>query len=149
MESMFASVERERSVSSIRRMNWPPWWRAKSQLKRAVRAPPTCRCPVGLGAKRTLTGVANAVCVIALSVRYLTWRGALAPLQTLTTVAVEGAWTPLQTSPSRGVHRARFHSGGARTPRSHAGTRGISRSAPGFPGRDERGGLGGPVRGPP
>src|SRR5262245_30653517 len=55
MESMLASVERDRSVSSIRRMNWPPWWRAKSQLKRAVRAPPTCRWPVGLGAKRTRT----------------------------------------------------------------------------------------------
>src|SRR5262249_40555407 len=34
----------------------PPWWRAKSQLKSAVRAPPTWRCPVGLGAKRTRTG---------------------------------------------------------------------------------------------
>src|SRR5688572_7469429 len=29
-----------------------PWRRASSQLNRAVRAPPTCRYPVGLGAKR-------------------------------------------------------------------------------------------------
>src|SRR5882672_2088900 len=55
MKPMFSSVERERSVSSMRRMKAPPWWRAKSQLKSAVRAPPTCRWPVGLGAKRTLT----------------------------------------------------------------------------------------------
>ena len=53
MSSMFSSVERERSVSSMRRMKTPPWWRANSQLKSAVRAPPTCRCPVGLGANRT------------------------------------------------------------------------------------------------
>ena len=33
----------------------PRWRRAKSQLKSAVRAPPTWRCPVGLGAKRTRT----------------------------------------------------------------------------------------------
>src|SRR5689334_12301863 len=39
----------------MRRMKVPPTWRAKSQLKSAVRAPPTCRKPVGLGAKRTLT----------------------------------------------------------------------------------------------
>jgi hypothetical protein len=38
-------------------MNIPPWWRAKSQLNRAVRTPPMWRAPVGLGAKRTLTGV--------------------------------------------------------------------------------------------
>ena len=56
MDAMFSSVERERSVSSMRRMNAPPLWRAKSQLKSAVRAPPTCRWPVGLGAKRTRTG---------------------------------------------------------------------------------------------
>src|SRR5215510_12133440 len=53
---MFSSVERERSVSSIRRMKVPRWWRARSQLKSAVRAPPTWRWPVGLGAKRTRTG---------------------------------------------------------------------------------------------
>jgi len=34
-------------------MNVPPVWRAKSQLKSAVRAPPMWRCPVGEGAKRT------------------------------------------------------------------------------------------------
>ena len=41
------------SVFSIRSRNSPPSWRAKSQLKSAVRAPPTCRKPVGLGAMRT------------------------------------------------------------------------------------------------
>ena len=38
------------SVSSIRRMNVPPRPRAMSQLNNAVRALPTCRLPVGLGA---------------------------------------------------------------------------------------------------
>src|SRR5262245_17842657 len=58
---MLSSVERERSVSSMRRMKVPRWWRAKSQLKSAVRAPPTCRWPVGLGANRTRTGAATSV----------------------------------------------------------------------------------------
>src|SRR4029450_6067520 len=58
---MFSSVERERSVSSMRRMNVPRWWRARSQLKSAVRAPPTWRWPVGLGAKRTRIGVGTSV----------------------------------------------------------------------------------------
>ncbi len=48
-------VERTRSVSSMRSRNAPPWWRAKSQLNKAVRAPPICRNPVGEGAKRTVT----------------------------------------------------------------------------------------------
>lgn len=34
--------------------NFPPVLRAYSQLNSAVRAPPTCRLPVGEGAKRTL-----------------------------------------------------------------------------------------------
>src|SRR5438132_4986451 len=58
---MFSSVDRELSVSSIRRTKAPRWWRAKSQLKSAVRAPPTCRWPVGLGANRTRTGAAMSV----------------------------------------------------------------------------------------
>src|SRR5688572_17510613 len=37
----------------MRRMNTPPRRRASSQLNSAVRAPPTCRYPVGDGAKRT------------------------------------------------------------------------------------------------
>ena len=45
---------------------WPPVWRAKSQLKRAVRVPPMCK-PVGLGAKRTRTGV--VVMSLSLEVR--------------------------------------------------------------------------------
>src|SRR5258705_516605 len=48
-----SSVERSWSVSSILKMKTPPLRRAKSQLNRAVRAPPTWRNPVGLGAKRT------------------------------------------------------------------------------------------------
>ena len=47
-----SGVDRSRSVSSMRKMNLPPLRRAKSQLKRAVRAPPIWRYPVGLGAKR-------------------------------------------------------------------------------------------------
>jgi ribosomal protein L32E len=39
----------------MRRRKTPAFLRAKSQLKRAVRAPPTWRYPVGLGAKRTRT----------------------------------------------------------------------------------------------
>src|SRR6201987_3229063 len=50
-----SSVERSRSVSSTRRMNLPPLRRAYSQLKSAVRTPPTCSRPVGLGAKRVTT----------------------------------------------------------------------------------------------
>ena len=46
-------VDRSASVSSMRRMNVPPWPRASSQLKSAVRALPTCSWPVGLGANRT------------------------------------------------------------------------------------------------
>src|SRR5262249_32252903 len=47
------------SVSSIRRTNVPPLRRAWSQLKIAVRAPPTWRNPVGEGAKRTQTLIAS------------------------------------------------------------------------------------------
>ncbi len=57
-EARYSSVDRSRSVSSMRRMNTPRCRRAKAQLKSAVRAPPTWRCPVGLGAKRTRTGSA-------------------------------------------------------------------------------------------
>src|SRR3954467_12023392 len=48
-----SSRVRSTSVSSMRRMNVPPACLAKSQLKSAVRAPPTWRKPVGDGAKRT------------------------------------------------------------------------------------------------
>src|SRR5438128_637814 len=48
------SVERSRSVSSMRSTNLPPWRRAYAHEKSAVRAPPMCRKPVGLGAKRVL-----------------------------------------------------------------------------------------------
>jgi len=50
-----ASVLRAWSVSSMRRMNTPPVWRAYSQLNSAVRALPMWKKPVGLGAKRTRT----------------------------------------------------------------------------------------------
>ena len=36
----------------VKRDGGPPWRRANAHEKRAVRAPPICRNPVGLGAKR-------------------------------------------------------------------------------------------------
>src|SRR5438132_2555910 len=39
----------------MRRINCPPCLRANSQLNKAVRTPPMCRKPVGLGAKRVRT----------------------------------------------------------------------------------------------
>ena len=42
-------VERSSSVSSMRSTSRPPARRVKAQLKSAVRAPPMCRKPVGLG----------------------------------------------------------------------------------------------------
>src|SRR4051812_17768404 len=56
MSSTFSGVERSRSVSSMRRTNWPPLPRARSQLYSAVLAPPMCSTPVGEGANRTLIG---------------------------------------------------------------------------------------------
>src|SRR5690625_7019793 len=50
------SLERSRSVSSMRRTNCPPVARAASQANSAVLAPPICKSPVGEGAKRVLTG---------------------------------------------------------------------------------------------
>src|SRR3954468_24436910 len=52
MARVLSSVLRALSVSSMRRRNWPPNFRAYSQLNSAVRAPPTWRYPVGDGAKR-------------------------------------------------------------------------------------------------
>ena len=49
---MSSFFERSTSVSSMRRMNVPPWRRAKSHVQ-AVRAPPTWSEPVGEGANRT------------------------------------------------------------------------------------------------
>ncbi len=56
MARVISSLERSRSVSSMRSTKAPPWRRANSQLKSAVRAPPTCRKPVGDGANRTRIG---------------------------------------------------------------------------------------------
>src|SRR5580692_2093600 len=53
MTRTLSAVLRSWSVSSIRRTNVPPVFRAQSQLKSAVRTPPMCRYPVGDGAKRT------------------------------------------------------------------------------------------------
>ncbi|MCZ6735320.1 MAG: hypothetical protein O7C65_05970 [Planctomycetota bacterium] len=39
----------------MRRINLPPWALAYAQQNNAVRAPPTCRGPEGLGAKRVRT----------------------------------------------------------------------------------------------
>src|SRR5262249_14176686 len=53
MTSTASWLFRATSVSSMRSTKVPPVCRAYSQLKRAVRAPPICKKPVGLGAKRT------------------------------------------------------------------------------------------------
>jgi len=45
-----SGVLRFTSVSSMRRMNWPPVCRASRKLYRAVRAPPMWVWPVGEGA---------------------------------------------------------------------------------------------------
>lgn len=55
MESVYSCLDRSLSVSSMRNLNSPPKWRARSQQKMAVRPPPICKCPVGLGAKRVMT----------------------------------------------------------------------------------------------
>jgi len=48
------SLDRLKSVSSIRRKNYPSCFFANSQLNNAVRVPPRWSSPVGLGANRTL-----------------------------------------------------------------------------------------------
>src|SRR5439155_15993447 len=53
IERVDSSVERCRSVSSMRSRNLPPTLRANNQLNSAERAAPMCRYPVGDGAKRT------------------------------------------------------------------------------------------------
>lgn len=53
----------DRSVSSMRKMNVPASLRACSQQKSAVRAPPTWRKPVGLGAKRVRMAMENGSCI--------------------------------------------------------------------------------------
>jgi len=47
---------RSASVSSMRKMKRPPLWRAQRKQKNAVRALPRCKEPVGLGAKRVVSG---------------------------------------------------------------------------------------------
>src|SRR5439155_4670663 len=58
--SVAPSTSRFMSVFSIRKKPSPPCGRAKSQLKRNVRARPTCRNPVGDGAIRTRTTMSAA-----------------------------------------------------------------------------------------
>src|SRR6185312_4041577 len=53
--------ERAASVSSMRRMKRPPIFFANRALTIAVRALPTCSRPVGDGAKRTLTSIAERI----------------------------------------------------------------------------------------
>src|SRR6266508_5395095 len=53
---MCSAVTLDRSVSSIRNTKVPPWCRANAQSYSAVRMLPTCRSPLGEGAKRTRTG---------------------------------------------------------------------------------------------
>src|SRR5207302_7985321 len=55
MPSTHSSLLRSASVSSMRRMNSPPSRLASSQLKSAMRPPPTWKYPVGDGQKRTRT----------------------------------------------------------------------------------------------
>ena len=55
MSSVAPSICRVWSVSSRRKMNFPPAFRAMSQVYRAVRRLPTCIYPVGDGAKRVRT----------------------------------------------------------------------------------------------
>ena len=59
--SVAPSTSRFMSVFSIRSRHSPPCWRAKSQLKRNVRAVPTWRNPVGDGAIRTRTDIRGIV----------------------------------------------------------------------------------------
>src|SRR5262245_25043236 len=53
MPAIHSGRDRATSVSSMRRMKVPASCRANSQLNKAVRAPPTCREPVGAGENRT------------------------------------------------------------------------------------------------
>src|SRR5580704_10777140 len=54
-EAMYSAVTRLWSVSSIRSTKVPPVCRANAQSYSAVRMLPTCRSPLGEGAKRTRT----------------------------------------------------------------------------------------------
>src|ERR1700733_15588859 len=54
-EAMYSGVTRLWSVSSIRSTKVPPVCRANAQSYSAVRMLPTCRSPLGEGAKRTRT----------------------------------------------------------------------------------------------
>ena len=49
------------SVSSMRKTNVPPVWRAYAQLNRAVRTIPTWGLPVGEGQKRTRTLLSDTI----------------------------------------------------------------------------------------
>src|ERR1700729_363263 len=57
---MYSGSTRDWSVSSIRSTNTPPGCLANAQSNSAVRMLPTCRSPLGDGAKRTRTGVPPA-----------------------------------------------------------------------------------------
>src|ERR1700678_4730157 len=61
---------RSTSVSSMRKMKRPPLLRAQRWLKSAVRALPKCREPVGLGAKRVVTGRESSVTDISQDCTY-------------------------------------------------------------------------------
>src|SRR6516225_2111969 len=75
MPSTASSLDRDASVSSIRRTNVPPVWRANNQLNSAVRADPTCNHPEGAGLNRTLTSVIEGR--LQLAARVLEQRGHL------------------------------------------------------------------------
>lgn len=105
MESVYSCLERKRSVSSMRRWKWPPKWRASSQQKMAVRAPPMCRCPVGLGAKRVTTFMVNyghmvpeGKCALLLCLKYCEGQrapcGAIGCAQSCATWYCQGGFVP-------------------------------------------------------
>src|SRR6266496_4420882 len=61
---MYSAVTWLWSVSSIRSTNVPPVCRAKAQSYSAVRMLPTCRSPLGEGAKRTRTPLPGPGCSV-------------------------------------------------------------------------------------
>src|SRR3984885_12372100 len=63
-EAMYSGVTRLWSVSSIRSTKVPPVCRAKAQSYSAVRMLPTCRSPLGEGAKRPRTPSPGAGCSV-------------------------------------------------------------------------------------
>src|SRR5580698_5717929 len=109
MPSTSSGLLRSTSVSSTRRISVPASCFANSQLKSAVRAPPTCRYPVGEGAKRTRM----ASCVLSVISPVLLARPALL-FQTSSLAKplcrVQSGACPVQNGRIRPASRARLPS---------------------------------------